>query len=293
MSNSIIPPDALDKIARRYGLGKYAGTKPAVRDNHPGVVSQGVSHNDDWFTFENLELSPGQNETIKLNTSLFPGQSQNQQWWWTLAQSNPAAGVPYNGVILYQMAHRIFTLRDDRAYQKEVSELQNLLQEDWQTEYPHTGTKLTYGTNLETTIEHLQLDGTIISTQVNVPEFTVYATNDNWSYLVLAKEQPESELGTVETIPSEAIPLLETLLGAHYEEAGAVFQHLSTRKNGNLREVKLWVPSTKARPCQRALVLGVGNYDGFNISTLDDITNAGPARGVVAQKISGESGGRR
>ncbi len=293
MSNSIIPEDALDKLAQRYGLGKYAekgtGKVPPAAPQTKGIIYDG-----NWFVFDNLEFSPNRNGTIRLSTSLLDNPSKkNQTAWWTQVQNNPAGGVLYNGVTLYQIAHRLFSLRDDPAYQEVNAQLQTLLQQDWQTHYPHTGTRINYGTDLETTIEHLQPDGSILPIQIDVPEFTIFPNNDNWSYLVLANEQPESELGTVEPIPSAAVPLLENLLGSHYEEACAVFQYLNTRKDGNLREVRLWVPSVKARPCQRALVFGVYDFvDRFVIFADVNVNGNRPARGWSAQKVSNGNGGK-
>lgn len=289
MSNSIIPPDALEKLAKRYGLGAYAGREPKnfTQPNLP-PQSKRILLDGDWFVFDNLELGSQRNETIRLNTSLLENPSKKTQTsWWSQVQNNPVGGALYNSVTLYQMAHRIFTLRDDPEYEEITSQLQSLLQQDWQTNYPHTGTRLNYEKDLETSIEHLQPDGSILSIPINVPEFTIYANNDNWSYLTLANEQPESQFGTVEPIPSEAAPILENLLGSHYEEAGAVFQYINTRKNGNLREIRLWVPSFKVRPCKRALVFGV--LDGssrFNIDAGGSVVSDGPARGVVGAQNS-------
>jgi hypothetical protein len=242
----------------------------------PTTSGGGIVCDGDRYVFENLEVGTGRYEHIALNTALLDsGNKRNQTQWWDYAKTSDE--VLPNGVI-YQMMHRIYSLRNDAGMQDVCNGALQVLREDWATHYPHTGTRIEYGAGLEATIQHLQPDKSIVPVTLGVPAFTRH--DDKWSYVTLAAEQAESKLGTMSTLPTGALPFMAALLGSHAEEAGAVCQYVSTRKSGKLREARLWVPMAANRNDVRALVLGVS----FNVYANDGINGEGPARGVAVRE---------
>ena len=189
--------------------------------------------------------------------------------------------------MLYQIGRRLMHAEQT----KEVQECATKLRRIFDANFISGAITIDYKGGLEAEIEGRDIDGKKRTKTVQVPEFTKDNPNDNWTYLVLAKRQTASQLGTVESIPENAKQFLKALLGESYEEVGAVFQYLCTpHDNGDLREVRQWVPVLKNRPNKRAVVLGFNDY-GFYIGC---IINYGPALSVVvrrAQKIfSGNKG---
>ena len=244
---------------------------------------RGIIRDGSWYVFESLEITPGRYAHIALNTALLDGK-KDQPTWWSYAQKTPGVIIP-NGVIEYQMMHRLFTLRNDPSKRDVCAGALAVLREDWTKNYPHLGTRIDYVPNsLEATIQHLQPDKTISPVSLTIPAFTPHKSDANWSYLILAKEQPENKLSTMEPLPPAALLVLRGLLGAHAEEAGAVCQYVSPRKDSNLREVRLWVPSAQNRSSPRALVLGVGSNDRFYVDADGSIVNDWPARGVAVRE---------
>lgn len=251
-----------------------------IRDTFAGTGS--ISVEDTGFMFHQLEVASGKYLDVLLQSSLLAGDAtKTQPKHWEYVQKKKDGVVLPNGQLLYAMMHRAYTLRDKPAAAETLSSLRNLMKIDWESKYPHTGTRIDYVQgSLEATIQHLQPDGSVTPFPVAIPEFTQETTN--WSYLILAQQQPAASLGVMEELPDNAHPFLETLLGPHYQDAGAVFQYMSSRKDDNLRQVRVWTPTLTNRADSRALVLGVNDGSGgFDISANDGIGISRPARGVA------------
>ena len=260
----MIDPKKLDEIARKLGIGKYA--KPEM-ELPQEIIKENVLEDDEYFIFPDKSGSE-----YKLGKNLLEnGVIQNQPYW--LQREGDSTII--NSRDLYQMMHRLYSLRNEDN--DAVNNCISLLREDFTKNYPHTGTKINYSNGLEGTVSHLEPDKSIWTSEpIIIPEFA--RLDNNWSCLVLAKEQSESKLGNIEEIPDNAKPILEALLGNYYEDFGAVAQYLATRKNNNLREVRLWVPTAANRNCELCVVFGI--YDWFILYADDNPSNQRPARGV-------------
>ena len=231
----------------------------------------------DEYVFSNLPYLGSIIPSVSLTPLLDNGSSKTNDQWHTYAAANNLS-IP-NSVLWYQMLRQLYHARD--AGNAVVDSLTTVLRSEFDKYWLHTGTKISYGSGLDAIVDHLELDGTSRQVAVNIPAFTRY--DNNWSYLVLAPEQPVSSFRKVRPLPAGAPPVLEAFFGAGYEEAGAVFQYAASRKdNGQtLREVRLWVPSATNWNTERCLVLGV-NYVGRFISYAgDSLIDGRRARGVV------------
>src|SRR3989338_6087566 len=265
----MIDPKKLDEIARKLHIGKYAKLGAELPQES---IKENVLEDDEYFIFQNLQ----QNE-YKLEKKLLDNGIKKDQPNWLQREGDETI---INSRDLYQMMHRLYSLRneDNEAANNCIS----LLIKDFTKNHTHTGTKINYDHGLDGIVSHLQPDKSIwISEPIIIPEFT--RLGNNWSYLILAKEQPESELGNVEEIPDNTKPVLEALLGNYYEDFGAVAQYLATRKNNNLREVRLWVPTAANRNCELCVVFGI--YDWFILYADDNPSNQRPARGVQRNEM--------
>jgi len=278
-----MPKENLEALARKLGIGPYANKNAGISGGKDQEESKGVKIDDDYFTFDNISYSQGKVGSVGLTKILVDDQKKkNHDQWREWSKSSENKEVVPNVRIIYQIMRRLYEQRDNPEMQEVRDACIALFRDDIAKNVPHTGTKIIYGQNLEATINHLQPDKTDLSLSVDIPEFEISANNDNWSYLVLAKEQAESELGNVEQIPDEARPFLEALLGEGYEQVGAVCQYIDSLTNdGNLREIRLWTPSRKARNRERAVVLGRDVVSRFVIFCGDLINDDGPARGLV------------
>lgn len=280
-----MPKKNLEDLARKLGIGPYANKNTGSSDGQgQDEPKSSIKIDGNYFTFFNVPYAPDNVGNVSLTKELVDGkQNKNHDAWreWSKTPANKEV-VPHVRIV-YQLMRCLYETRDNPDLEEVRNACLAIFREDIAKKVPHTGTKIKYGAGLEATINHLESDKTNSSINVDIPEFEVYKDNDSWSYLVLAKEQPESELGTVEQIPEEAKPFLEALLGEGYEQVGAICQYIdSLNDNGNLREIRLWMPSKKARNCERAVVLGryVVSY-GFSIDCDDDVGYVRPARGVV------------
>jgi hypothetical protein len=269
---------------------------PATREERlkallEGGVLSSVSADDagrlrvqsDGVFFDGL-LVAGVRYDLLLQKDLLESGSVGQESHWDYVTAQSGVVVP-NGQVLYAMDHLAYCLRDDARAKTLVQEFRGFHVPDWEKRLVHTGTRVDYELDCEeATIQHLGLDGKVCGVNVKIPEFERH--DEDWSYLILADEQPASKLGTVRSIPPTAKSFLSTLLGPSYREAGAVYQFMSSRKGENLREVRVWVPTLANRASPRALVLGV--YDGNGRFDIDasGIYDSGPARGVVVRKKS-------
>ncbi|MBI4017054.1 MAG: hypothetical protein HY363_05170 [Candidatus Aenigmarchaeota archaeon] len=257
--NSFFPEDRLDILARKFHIGPYALASDVEKKNTDyGSFRQ----EGDDFVFNNL---PGIKGEVKLLGTLADGGCEKlQSDWFEYSKINTEGVVVPNSRVLYQIMRQLYHSRNCTELQKVVASCVNFFRTNYDaSKWRHTGSKVLYKTGLEATIQHLQHDGSIQATDLDIPEFT--RANDAWSYFVLAPEQLESALGKTNPVQQNAKQVLEELLGEGYEEAGAVFQYVSSRKNNNLREVYLWTPTTTNRNAERAVVLGVIINDRFSI----------------------------
>ena len=195
--------------------------------------------------------------------------------------------------ILYQCLFRAYSLRIDPKHQKTVQDFREAFHKIFVPgKYICTLTKASYGKGLDAVISSV---GPFPKTeQVTVPEFT--RLDNQWCYLVLAQEQPENQPGKTSPLQPNALPIMKALLGKDYKQAGPVFQYFSALKNKNLREARLWTPTSTNRNKERVVALGVSNDDGnFYINTSDDVDSNRPALGVRRAKKSstGSEGGMK
>ncbi|MBI5065996.1 hypothetical protein HZA97_07195 [Candidatus Woesearchaeota archaeon] len=276
MKNRIIPIEKLESLIWKPGDILPDIKPPAGRSDGSGSEIR-LEKVSDGYVFHNLA---GIGSVKLLNDYLDSDSSKKHDDWRTHCAGRSDGIVVPNSIVLYQMARALYELRNDSNYQEIVKECQDLFNEDWTKKYPHTGTKVIYGAGLGAVVDSLQLDGSTKKNNLEIPEFT--KANEDWSYFVLAPEQAETNLGSINPIPDNAKPVLQELLGEGYEQAGEIFQYFSPRRNGNLREIRLWIPTLIKRNSERAVVFGV-NYIGNNFSiNANDSVSSRPSRGVVA-----------
>ena len=278
-----MPKENLEALAKKLGIGPYANKNAGSSGGKdPEEPKVNIKDDDDYFTFLNIPYASDKFGSVSLTKTLVDDQKKkNHNQWRDWSKSPENKEVVPTVRMVYQIMRRLYELRDNQELQEVRDACIALFREDIAKNVPHTGTNITYGQNLEGTINHLQPNKTDLPINVDIPEFEIHKDNDNWSYLILAKEQPESDLGNVEQIPEDAKPFLEALLGEGYEQVGAVCQYIdSLTDTGNLREIRLWTPSQKARNCKRAVVLGRNIY-GFDVGCGDVIYDVRPARGAV------------
>ncbi len=253
-------------------------TKPEVQQEESRIKIQKEYNN---YIFCGLS---GISEKIKLMGNTITTQDHTEKEFWRFSQDNlfNAAGngaIEPNMKTMYQMIRACYLLRNDEKLKTDAQDCIAALRKNFDCGLIETSTKITYGANLDAKISSLQTDKTIQTQRLQIPEFE--STNEDWTYLVLAREQEESRLGIVEQIPSNAKQFLEELLGCGYEEAGAVFQYAASRKNGLLREVCIAVPTIKNRNASYAAVLGVYANDWFVIDA-DDFNDL-PIHPIIAE----------
>ena len=276
----LIPPKNLDDLLRKFCLGPYAPASPGGDDPDP-AAEPSVTQDGDRFIFHNLPYVNGTLPSVQLTPLLDDSASKTHDQWRTYAAANNIS-IP-NSVLWFQMLRQLYHARD--AGNAGVDSLTTILRSEFDNHWLHTGTKILYGSGLDAIVDHLEPDRSSRQATLDIPAFTHNNNNNNWSYLLLAPKQPVSSLGTASPLPADAAPVLEAFFGAGYEEAGAVFQYVASRKDNDqtLREARLWVPSTTSRNTERCLVLGVnGDVVRFISSAVDYLSNVGRrARGVV------------
>lgn len=282
MTDYIIPPKNLEDLAKKFGLGVYARPGTGKGEGKPPIenVDETILEDGEYFLFPNIKYEDGFVDVRLTKNLLGRPDKKTQTQWWEFSQQPDEERIVPNMRILYKLMHRCYKLRNENKLIDVVNSCVSGLRKDFDDYFPHTGTRIKYENGLEAEISEIHSDKSISTKNVDIPEFE--KQDDNWSYLVLAKEQPESALGSIEPISEEAKPFLEALLGDNYEEAGAVFQYIISRKsNGVVREVRLWVPTLSNRNATRAVVLGRDIYGSrFNVGC-GYVSCNGPARGVV------------
>ncbi len=241
-----------DKI-RRLDNGNYAFTN---------IPYQGKK-------LQKVEFCPEELEFIEEKT---------QQAWAKYSATNKEGWCVTDAEILYQCMLQAYELRNDAKYQKTVQELRLDMQEIFDSDdfSISTLTKVSFGSGLDAIISSL---GPIKKkTQVTIPEFT--KANENFCYLVLAREQPEENLGETIIVSSRAHAIMRALLGEGYRKAGTVFQYFTKLKDGNLREARLWTPTATNRKSKMAVCFGLDDDERFTLTIENELELGNPALGV-------------
>jgi len=242
----------------------------------PSEVSDFCVAEDGSFFFSQLPYCGSHVDIYLLPYPLSDSSGKTHEDWRRYSRENKENIVVPDSEILYQVIRRLYHLQENAAAKKCVGYLRQ--NQKYNT---HTGTKIMYGSGLNAIIAHLRLDGSVQTREVVIPEFTRHY--QGLSYLVLAEKQAKVKLGTVNTIPENAKPVLEGLLGEGYEEAGAVCQYMNPCKDGSLREVCLRVPTQQDRASnpKRNVILGCDIGGWFGIYANDKINITRPALRVV------------
>ena len=242
----------------------------------PSDVSDFCVAEDGSFFFSQLPYSGSHVDIYLLPQPLADISYRTHDDWRNYSRENKKNIVVPDSELLYQVLRRLYHLQKKAETKNCVSRLRQNF-----GHFIHTGTKITHGHGLNATIDHLKLDGSVQTREVVIPEFTRHY--QGLSYLVLAEKQAKVKLGTVNTIPENAKPVLEGLLGEGYEEAGAVCQYMNPCKDGSLREVCLRVPTQQDRASnpKRNVILGCDIGGWFGIYANDKINITRPALRVV------------
>ena len=208
---------------------------------------------------------------------------RTQDGWmqWIASPQNVKGYDLADGEVIFQCLCREYLLRNDPTcgalFQKRVPYWQALFKRYSLT----TSIRLDYQRNIEAIVtRRAAYPGPSGTSSLLIPEFPVHA-NNNWSYVLLAKEQPESSFGVVEHLPSHVVPVVKEFLGEGFAIAGAVFQYFSRRTSGMLREVRLGVPTSQNRDRKIVLTLGgLSSYNYFGIGPDGIVCDNWPALGV-------------
>jgi hypothetical protein len=281
------------EIEVRYGLKlrdlevkepKTQPTPPLI-GSQPGPTGNGlVAKLNGNYVFTDILWQGRIIPAVELSGVLLDGgKSKTQSDWADFSKSNTEGWTVPDVELFYQLMRRLYEARN-AAEKHVVEECTGMLRQEFDRHYLMTSTGVKYGRGLDAIVRRL---GTFPGPQtssagLDVPEFT--KDNDHWAYLVLSQKQSESQLGTIASLPANAKPVLERLLGKRYEQAGAVFQYCTSRMNGKLRETRLWTPTAKNRNAERVVALGVYYFERFYLYANDNIGIGRPALGVRAAK---------
>ena len=251
---------------------------------HKNSLENSLRQEGSDFIFRNVHYNRKVIPEVRLLGNLMDnGSNKTHDRWRQYCRKHPEEGTILSSEMEYQLARKLYALRDVQNFDVQQTRDYCLafLREDYIKNYLHTGTKITYRQGgLDAVVNHLELVNKERTSSLQIPEFTCY--NNDWSYLVLANTQPESALGVVEDIPASAEPVLETLFGEGYEQAGAVWQFVSQRRRyESLRNVRLLIPTIDNRNIEHCVVFGV-----YGIGSSFEVNAAGsggsrPARGWV------------
>jgi hypothetical protein len=247
-----------------------------------------IARSAEGYIFAGLRYQGKSIDPVELSGSLLDkGADKDLADWKTYSRTNPKKWCVIDTEIIYQMLFSAYLLRNDAQHRAVVSELTTSLQGllDPSKLYLSSLTTFNYhaGTKDASVSKHGTLFGQVPDKRILVPEFTKDKKTDTWSYLVLSEEKPDSKLTKVRTIPPNAEPLLETLLGENYQHAGEVFSYFSSRKDNKLREARIWTPAESNRNIgERLAVFGVYvGGDGFDLyASGGDANVRRPALGV-------------
>ncbi|MBS3148443.1 hypothetical protein J4219_06145 [Candidatus Woesearchaeota archaeon] len=193
---------------------------------------------------------------------------------------NPGGVVIASTLVKGSIDLAMFEHKDAPLLSSPVAEYQKDQSEE--TQYRRIAGKIAY-TGEQAILEDIALNRTRHSRTVIAPAL------DN-DYLTLAFDQPEDEIGTLEHIPDNVIPLLTELFGRDYPRIIPAIQYFAERtRDGDLSLVILWTLPfiDRSTPSQRFLSMECyRRLDGFLINCSDKVVSSGPAVGWrLAQKV--------
>ncbi len=254
-------------------------------ENNLPSLDKTISHDGNDFVFPNLYVGDGDYKTIRfLGSPLDNGSRKSFASWFTSTANNGQTTI-MNTIIFYQMLYRAYINRDNVALKEPVEKFKNLIYNIMLGSYqfnripPYLGTYIKYGLDLEATIYHLNTSGKISKKPITIPEFT--RLDNIWSYLTLAQKQPKDCLGLIEPIPKNSVPLLETLFGENYEDAGTVFQYIYLINN-LLPNVRIFVPPRESRKSTEAVSFSI-NWPELSINMRIQTKEERPAYGIIVE----------
>ena len=265
-----------------------------AQDIHNKSLENSLRQEGNDFIFSDVHYNGEVISEVRLLGKLMDNDSnKTHDRWRQYCRKHPEVNI-LTSEMAYQLERRLYALRDvsDSTVQQARDSCLALLYKNYIRNYSHTGTKITYLQGLDTVVNHLEPQGKERTFSPQIPEFRCY--DKDWSYLVLAKEQPESVLGEVKDIPASARPVLKALFGEGYEQAGAVWQFVSSKTNKfvssktntNLREVRLWTPTARNRDIECCVIFGVNGIDySFSIYANVPSSNYWLARGWVSNPV--------
>jgi hypothetical protein len=296
--------EILAKVESQQKSGEAgAGGSPPNPDGNPNlgaqsdpiVIPAGASllKSGNNYVFTQIPYQNKILDLVELSGALLDnGSSKTQVDWIEYSRTNPEKWSAVDSEMIYQLFLRAYQLRNEAKHQPVVSEftafMQGLL--DSSKPYLMTLTKFNYiSQSLDAVVsKHGTFPGNVADKRIQIPEFK--KSDNDWSYLVLSDERLENQLETLKSIPNNANPIMETLLGKDYEHAGAVFSYFSSRNAGKLRESRLWTPTVGNRNIgKRRVAFGV--YRWFILNTNDDISYTMPALGVRSRRAQNFVGG--
>ena len=281
-----------DVISKEVMRDKKGETLPAIKSiTGDGLVSKIGSN---LYLFMNIPYNGKIVPALEFTTKpLCNGVSKTQRDWVEFSKNsrvNPEGWSATDAEILYQVMRRAVDLRANLQYKRVVQEFVGELRLLFDNRYFMTLSKVSYGQGLDAVVSSLAaFPGNASPQRVSIPEFQ--RQSDYWSYLTLANKQSENQLGTRVPIPQNTKDGLQAILGESYETAATVFQHIASRTNRNLKEVRFWTPTVMHRNAEWMVTLGASDSCAFDLSVID---SGMPVFGVRAQKIfSGSVGGRK
>jgi len=260
MTDPVMPKAALEKLARRYGLGQYAGTVPAGNQHTiaPSIpTSFSVQEATDRFTFGPISYRGDLYQVSWGKTRLDNGATHTQDEW--VAQLQGSEWMLAGGSLQFAMLHALYQEREG-AQRDLVNTILEMVRPDYDARNGGnrtvTGTRILYTPSGDRVIHEY---GSPQAYEIAAP----VVGPDGWIDPGCGFDN------TLETLVGTGdVPLLNEV----------------TRWVHPVRPYLWRVNSTPSNEVQRALVLGVSVNVRFAIGADGSINNDRPARGVAARE---------
>ena len=253
-----MPKAALDKLARRYGLGQYAGAPGATAPTTAGspLVLPGqfkIEEQSDRYLLSPISYNNGVYQ-VGLSKKLLDNESTHTQEEWTNLLQNTEWRLP-SGPLMLGIMTALYNERTG-AHADAIKKIQKLLRKDFKDNWMTTGTRIKYNASGIDEVIH----------EYNTPdEYTVEAD------IVGPQDWVTPTSGFEDSI--------DTLVGMRDL---ALLEKVS--QWGSVKKPYLWRYTNKVDDVW-ALVLGVYDDDGFIINASGvGINYDRPARGVAARE---------